>query len=138
MLRSITLKCRKRKEILFLFCNANFTTNLEKNFVLYSTEDIESLGCWRDISTKRALPSLEKTHHILSDPYKKRSNPILKCAQVANDRGFTIFGIQHGGQCFAGHNGDKTFSMYGPSNLCKGKPYKSLIYVSKLTKVWWW
>ncbi|XP_066925026.1 uncharacterized protein [Clytia hemisphaerica] len=95
--------------------------------VLYSvvllvvkTENIQDLGCWKDNNVKRALPILENNHPLLSDSYKKRTNPIIKCAQVANHKGFHIFALQNGGQCFGGPKGEKTFEMYGPSNLCRG------------------
>eukprot|EP00058_Branchiostoma_floridae_P024991 XP_002610481.1 hypothetical protein BRAFLDRAFT_85622 [Branchiostoma floridae] len=77
----------------------------------------QRLGCWKD-STNRAIPSLEGTDSRLADSYGARSNPIEKCYHVALSRGFTVFAVQHGGQCFGSADGHNTFYKYGRSSAC--------------------
>jgi len=46
-------------------------------------------GCWRDFDiTAFALPLMEGTDAKLSEPYKKRSDPVNTCSRVAQDRGY--------------------------------------------------
>ena len=84
------------------------------------SENVESLGCWKDSVRHRAIPSLENTHLFLQGGFKKRKDPIKKCAQVANDHGFLVFAIQNGGECLSGRGAERKFSMYGPSEKCRG------------------
>ena len=114
--------------------NVSIVLDLIQEFGLEFTEDIQSLGCWKD-NKKRALTSLENTHYLLDGPYQIRSDPIKKCAQVAIDHDFTIFGIQNGGQCFGGEGGDKRYDMYGPSNLCNGMQSLKTYYAVQKNEV---
>ena len=69
----------------------------------------------------RSIPTLEGNHPLLMDPdYKTRTDPLQKCAEAALDKGFKVFGLQNGGQCFAGVNGETRYNMYGPMDNCKG------------------
>ncbi|KAI8486076.1 hypothetical protein Bbelb_361760 [Branchiostoma belcheri] len=85
-----------------------------------------SLGCWADKSD-RAIPILEKTDPLLNDNYYYRSDPIQKCHQVALGRGFTVFAVQNGGECFGSVDAQNTYNEYGPSTACardgKGGPW---------------
>ena len=86
--------------------------------------EYQSLGCWADTkewrnSIMRAIHSLEGLHPLLNDDYKKRSNPITKCAKAAKAYGYKIFAVQNGGQCFADPNAQKTYTTYGPSTQCR-------------------
>eukprot|EP00058_Branchiostoma_floridae_P020771 XP_002606261.1 hypothetical protein BRAFLDRAFT_83987 [Branchiostoma floridae] len=78
----------------------------------------QSLGCWKDNLTDRAIPTLEGTDPRLGDSYGARSNPVEKCYQVAHSRGLTVFAVQDGGQCFGSANGHNTFFKYGRSSAC--------------------
>ncbi|XP_066297361.1 uncharacterized protein [Branchiostoma lanceolatum] len=76
-----------------------------------------SLGCWRD-SGNRAIPTLEGTDSRLDGSYGYRQNPTKKCYQVALSRGFTVFAVQHGGQCHGSADGHNAYFKYGPSTGC--------------------
>ncbi|CAH1240011.1 SVEP1 [Branchiostoma lanceolatum] len=76
-----------------------------------------SLGCWKDTS-KRAISKLEGKDPRLDGSYSSRQNPIEKCYQVALSRGFTVFAVQHSGQCFGSANGHIIYNKYGPSTAC--------------------
>ena len=54
---------------------------------------------------------------MLQGKYEVRENAISKCFRVARDGGYEYFGVQHGGQCFAG-NGD-SYQKYGKKDGCK-------------------
>lgn len=78
------------------------------------------LGCFSDC-WKRAIPTLEGNHDLLmEDDYKLRKDALQKCAEAALDRGYKYFGIQNGGQCFAGIHGEKRYNIYGHSDRCRG------------------
>ena len=69
----------------------------------------------------RSIPTLEGNHPLLMDSdYKARTDPLQKCAEAALDKGYRVFGLQNGGQCFAGQNGENRYNIYGSSPLCKG------------------
>ncbi|KAI8481126.1 Retinoschisin [Branchiostoma belcheri] len=77
-----------------------------------------SLGCWRDKYSSRAIPILEWTHPRLTGIYRLRRNAIEKCYRVARSRGYTVFALQHGGQCLGGRNAHNTYKKYGSSTAC--------------------
>lgn len=79
------------------------------------------VGCFLD-KWIRSIPTLEGNHGLLMDSdYKSRSDPLQKCAEAALDKNLKVFGLQNGGQCFAGVNGENRYNIYGPSDLCRGK-----------------
>lgn len=59
------------------------------------------MGCYRDDSTIRAVPDLERTDPVLDGNYRVRQSAVEKCAIVARKRGFRMFAIQHHGQCLS-------------------------------------
>ena len=66
------------------------------------------MGCWKD-STPRAVP------HGLA--VITGSNHISECLKLAKDRGFELFSLQHGNQCFGGYGG-ANYTKYGKSIKC--------------------
>ncbi|XP_078617279.1 uncharacterized protein LOC144885271 [Branchiostoma floridae x Branchiostoma japonicum] len=78
-----------------------------------------NLGCWKDVWSSRAISLLENSDPRLDGRYTRRANAIDKCYQVAVSRGFTMFAVQHGGQCFGSADGINTYKKYGPSTACK-------------------
>jgi len=95
-------------------------------------ECYQSLGCWKD-DPNRAIPTLEGTDPRLDNAYGARHNPVEKCYQVAHSRGFTVFAVQDGGQCFGSADGHNTFFKYGRSSDCgvdgKGGPKANEVYL---------
>jgi len=89
-----------------------------------------SLGCWND-SIGHALPLLEHSDPRLNDLYQSRSDPILKCGQVARKRGYTVFAIQSGGMCFGGPRAEIDYRKHGVSRKCQdglGGAYANSVY----------
>ena len=52
--------------------------------------------------------------------YKRRSNPVEKCFQAALSKGYSVFAIQDGGQCFTSKKAIATYKKYGTSSECLG------------------
>ncbi|XP_078581991.1 CUB and sushi domain-containing protein 1-like [Branchiostoma floridae x Branchiostoma japonicum] len=91
------------------------------------------LGCWKDTNDDRAIPTLERTDPLLDgEVYWVRDNPIEKCYQVSLSRGFPMFGLHDGGQCFGSADGLNTYKKHGPSTVCafdgKGGPLGNEVY----------
>ncbi|KAI8506479.1 hypothetical protein Bbelb_159060 [Branchiostoma belcheri] len=94
-----------------------------------------SLGCWKDGSfDNRAIPTLERTDSRFGDMYnyQTRSDAVEKCYQVAKSRSFTVFAVQHGGQCLGSADGHNTYYKFGRSFVCradgKGGTWASEVY----------
>ena len=75
------------------------------------------IGCFQD-RHDRALDTLEGTIELLQDNYKTRENPIRKCFLAAISKGFRMFAVQNGGQCFSSSNAEETYDKYGESFKC--------------------
>jgi len=60
-------------------------------------------------------------------------DPIAKCAVAALSRGYNMFAVQNGGQCFASATASLTFDKYGKSTACwnggEGGPWANQVYV---------
>ena len=81
--------------------------------------DYIDIGCYRD-RRSRAIASLEGKDPLLTGWHKNRKNSIEKCAIVARKRGFRMFSVQYGGECYGSVTAEKTFDRYGKSDNCKG------------------
>ena len=84
-----------------------------------SSSKVTSIGCFYDITWRRAISSLEKQDPLLDgDNYKSRKDAIEKCASVAKKRGYKVFAVQDGGMCLSSSTAHKTFNIYGTSSGC--------------------
>jgi len=100
-------------------------------YCILSLTEYESIGCFGDTST-RAIATLEGTDSRLNGAYRSRENAITKCAEVAYQRRFDVFALQHGGWCASSTDAADTYDMYGPSTACeddgKGGPWANEVY----------
>merc|ERR1711931_4878 len=99
-----------------------------------TTAPFEDMGCWRNKIVQQ-LDLLERTDARLDKfNYKKRSDAINKCADVATDAGYDFFAVGNNGQCWGGH-GD-TYQHYGQPNKCPpgGKGKYAVVNVYKINK----
>ena len=80
---------------------------------------VANLGCWRDISERRAVKSLEGKHDLLQESYRTRSNSYSKCLKAARSFGYEVFALQNGGYCSSAWNAGSTYARYGRSADCK-------------------
>ena len=67
-------------------------------------------------------------HQDFSDP-----NIVIDCAQRASAAGFSVFGVEAGGQCFSGANAGVTFKKHGqaPDGDCingEGANFRMSVY----------
>lgn len=71
--------------------------------------DYEFLGCFKDYR-KRALKEYYGTF---------RPDAIEKCANIVSLKGFLVFGVQYGGECFSSPDSELNYQKYGPATNCK-------------------
>ena len=72
------------------------------------------LGCWKD-DNPPALTSLEQ--YFKNDPYITRENAIINCYAEAKQRGYKLFALKNGGECFASNTYD-AYMQHGRSPIC--------------------
>ena len=56
----------------------------------------------------------------------------MRCFLLAARRGYRLFGVQNGSECFSGPMAHRTFNRYGRSNRCrngKGGPWANDVYI---------
>ncbi|XP_068703649.1 uncharacterized protein [Montipora foliosa] len=94
----------------------------------------ETIGCFKDTSN-RAIQTLEGKDSILDGSYGTRKSPIAKCALAAMQRGYKIFAVQNGGECFSSATADETFDVHGGTAACgfdgEGGPWANQVYLIK-------
>ena len=80
---------------------------------------LENLGCWKDTSRSRAIPTLENQSNALLDgEYRRRDDAIRKCAQAASDLGYTTFALQNGGGCASSSVAGNTYKKHCAATNC--------------------
>merc|ERR1719447_2230956 len=87
-----------------------------------------SVGCWKDVAKKRAIPGLDKD---IGGSYVTRKDAINKCFKAALKKGMKVFAVQNGGWCAASKS-TTTYKKYGKSTGCKngkGGPERSDVYL---------
>jgi len=87
-------------------------------------------GCWRDTGD-RALPIQEGTDPRLTGDYQSRADAIEKCYQVAKERKYAVFAVQHGGHC-QGTTDTQGYKRFGRANNCaagKGGAWSNDVYL---------
>ena len=84
---------------------------MNKTFHFFITVIVpESVGCFKD-SGARAVSSWIGN-------FRGHSDPVTKCLHKTLSLGFTLFGVQYGGECFSGADAHLTYAKYGPANNC--------------------
>ncbi|KAK3724556.1 hypothetical protein QZH41_019597, partial [Actinostola sp. cb2023] len=74
---------------------------------------IKETSMWR----KNLLPPHPQ---MLSQPISSRRDSVKTCAKLAWSRGYKVFSVQYGGQCFSGPVAYKTYYRYGRARNCRG------------------
>ena len=90
----------------------------------WSNVVIRNLGCFRD---KRRRSAGSMVANLRGLKYAVRD-----CARQARKRGYRIFAVQNGGECFMGPRAKITYKMYGRSKRCrggKGGPWANDVYI---------
>ena len=78
-----------------------------------------SLGCWKDSSDDRAIPTMEGKCTHLDAPYQTRTNVFEKCMKCAREMGMKIFALQNGGWCAGTAIDGMEYMKYGVASTCK-------------------
>ena len=83
-------------------------------------------GCYRDNSNSRALPTETATYYFSSKTYA-----IKLCNLAAYRKGYEVFGVQAGGECWSMANASKatantTYNRFGSATNCKDGAGESL------------
>lgn len=85
---------------------------------------IRSIGCFKDKPRRAAgsmVANLRGLKFVVRD-----------CARQARKRGYRLFAVQNGGECFMGPRAKITYKKYGPSKRCrggKGGPWANNVYI---------
>ena len=94
-----------------------------------------SLGCWKDEPSRAIDGSLEEEFTrfgMFEEHYKRRQNPVQDCFKAALSKGYRVFAIQEGGQCFSSSTAKLDYDKYGKSTNClgdgKGGPMANHVY----------
>ena len=61
---------------------------------------------------------MEGTTDILDGNYRERKQAVDKCAKVARNRGFLVFGVRDGGQCFSNKQAERNYENHGTIDDC--------------------
>ena len=88
-----------------------------------------SRGCWKD-DIPRAITDIDADIPSANGHYKRRQHPEQNCLDAAKARGYKIFALQDGGQCFGSDNLN-SYKTYGGSTACsdgKGGPMANDVY----------
>ncbi|XP_068697054.1 uncharacterized protein [Montipora foliosa] len=85
-----------------------------------------SLGCFIDQNGNRIMATT--LHQDFNDP-----NIVKDCSQRASAAGFSVFGVEAGGQCFSGVNAGLSFKKHGqaPDEDCingEGANFRMSVY----------
>ena len=85
---------------------------------------IRSVGCFKD-KPRRAVGSMVANLRGLKFV-------VRDCARQARKRGYRLFAVQNGGECWMGPRAKLTYKKYGTSKRCrggKGGPWANNVYV---------
>lgn len=90
------------------------------------------LGCYQDRQWSRAMSELLISDRVESNQGQRVDwnnwedylhGLACRCSQAASQRGYTMFGLQHYGECWSGPDSCDLYSRHGDSQLCIGKNY---------------
>ena len=99
-------------------CKKFCKKDLPKIFSVLVSHD--HLGCFKDTSDRAMPAQLPRKNNLLQD-----------CKEAAAFRGYTVFGIQNGVECWSGPDAPSTYDKYGPSTACRnglGGPWANDVY----------
>lgn len=93
---------------------------------------LEAVGCYKDSKPARAIPNLLKSFRGQIDWYNI-GKTITNCANVAQGKGYKVFGMQFYGECWSGSADTVQYDKYGiaPPQMCwqgVGKSWTNYVY----------
>ena len=69
---------------------------------------IKDLGCWRD-----------EKYKVIAGGQKFGRVTVASCREYAETRGWTVFAMQDGNQCYTAFNAGETYQNFGKSDGCR-------------------
>ena len=90
-------------------------------------------GCWKDNATARTMVNIDgDIQKRFGANYISRTEPKIHCMRVAIKRGFVVYALQNGGECWGSPTLD-SYKKYGeaPKGKCKdgkGGPSANDVY----------
>ena len=88
------------------------------SFFIEASFTYNSIGCYLDRNSPRAISSFEKKCDLLDGRFSNREDAIQKCAECANSEGFEIFAISRNGECLSSVNARGNYFLHGSSEKC--------------------
>ena len=111
----------------------------QKGNAMSTETPLSSLGCWKD-DIPRALLNVEGSSEILDGHYKRRETAVQKCFKASLSKGYKVFAVQDGGQCFGSNTDTVTYNKYGTSSDClsdgEGGPWANAVYKIMRPNFW--
>ena len=84
---------------------------------------LKSLGCWRDTGNRAISGGIR---------IRNGMGTVANCQAFADTRGWTVFAMQNGNECFTAINAKDTYQKYGKSKKCRstglGGPWAHNVY----------
>ena len=83
------------------------------------------LGCWEEA---KAVPDRDIPEYL---GYENKRTAIKGCYQKAWKKGFKVFAVRYGGECWSSKDAIETYNKYGFANDCWdgiGGDYSNAVY----------
>lgn len=110
---------------------ASGTGGVWSNDVYKIYEEYKNLGCFKDSSADRALPTKIGDYNGTGD-----TDVVRLCYLDAKTRGFKEFGVQDNGTCWSGGKDNSSYNKHGSSSSCSagmGGPMANDVYSIEAT-----
>ena len=124
---SLPIHCLRNE----IFNHCSYTWPKSADFLTILDVPYISRGCWQDEYAQRALTDIDQdVVSLKKGHYKRREHPEQNCMEAAKARGFKVFALQDGGQCF-GSADLNAYKRYGGSTQCSdgtGGPFANSVY----------
>jgi len=101
------------------------TTFKDDDDCCYQPKGYVPLGCWEEA---QAVPNRAIPEYL---GYVNRRNAIKVCYQKAWKKGYKIFAVRYGGECWSSKDAIETYNKYGFANDCWdgiGGDYSNAVY----------
>ena len=78
-----------------------------------------SHGCWKDLPWFWVFTKIDKDiDESLGQTFKDRQHPIQNCQDAALGRGYILFALQNGGECWGTDDRNLDYKKYGQADEC--------------------
>ena len=78
----------------------------------------QPLGCWADTGTNRAILGGNRLAQYEAEYVTKIRDLIEDCHNFAQSKGWNVFGVQYGRECFTSADAENTYQKHGQTDRC--------------------